>query len=744
MVAAQPHPIGSPANAAVRDYLLAEIAKLGLQGQVQRTTVSEISPLAGIAQVTPVENVLVRLPGTRGGGKAVLLSGHYDSVATTPGAGDCGSCTAAVLETLRAVAAGRAAGRGLENDVIFLFTDGEELGVVGATAFMREHPWAQAVGLSIVLEGLGTQGSALLYATGPQQGGVVLEALGAMAAPAGYAYLNDVMWKLAGNSGSDLDAFVADGRPGLAFVHLALDGAPSYHSGGDNVQALDPRTLQQHGDQALSLVRHFGSMDLDTFQAEPDAVYFSLLPGLVVGYGRALALPLAIGAGLLALVAVVYGWRRRAFGLWELLAGVLVVPLGLVAVVVAATGMWWLLRLLNPNWHMYAVGGLYGATWTTAGLVLLALAVLAGLQWGWRVRLRAAALAAGGLLWWAGLALLTAQPLPGFGYVFALPLVPAALAAAWLWSGRAAVGRPWLQALVLAAPACVAILLISPVVYGLAVFGARMEALTGLPLAAFPLPFVALAWVLLAQQADFLAPVRRWALPATLVLLAGLCLGVGWARSGFDAAHPKLNTVVYQLDGDTQSARWITVDDSRSGRGTGAQVDEWTRQFLAAGAAPVLFNPWASGWFNAEYPALAAPAPVVSAPQSQVSVVGDEGTSDGGRALRLQIAPADGVQDLYVQLASAGGVQIVGLNGRAMAGETAPTVRLNVNGHPRAPLTVDVRVEQGAPLQVSVQDRRLGLPAAELKLAPRPAWMAAAPFNDVSDSTIVVHTTTIE
>ena len=32
VVAAQPHPIGSAANGAVRDYLLAEIAKLGLAG----------------------------------------------------------------------------------------------------------------------------------------------------------------------------------------------------------------------------------------------------------------------------------------------------------------------------------------------------------------------------------------------------------------------------------------------------------------------------------------------------------------------------------------------------------------------------------------------------------------------------------------------------------------------------------------------------------------------------------------
>ena len=72
--------------------------------------------------------------------------------------------------------------------MIFLFTDGEELGVVGATAFMREHPWAQDVGLSIVLEGLGTQGSSFLYTTGPNQGGVVREALDAMAQPGAFAY----------------------------------------------------------------------------------------------------------------------------------------------------------------------------------------------------------------------------------------------------------------------------------------------------------------------------------------------------------------------------------------------------------------------------------------------------------------------------------------------------------------------------------------------------------------------------
>ena len=130
------------------------------------------------------------------------------------------------------------------------------------------------------------------------------------------------------------------------------------------------------------------------------------------------------------------------------------------------------------------------------------------------------------------LAVLTAPSLPGFGYVFALPLIPAALAAAWLWSELPTGARPqlqkWLEALVLAVPAVVAIVLVTPIVYGSAVFGARMEALTGLPLAALPLPFVAFAFVLLAQQVDFLAPQRRWALPLVLAVLALLCLTMGW------------------------------------------------------------------------------------------------------------------------------------------------------------------------------------------------------------------------
>jgi len=744
-IAAAPHPVGAPANALVRDYLVAASARLGLAAEVQRTTVSELSPLSGIAQVTPVENVLVRLPGAGDGTGAVLVTGHYDSVPTSPGAGDCGSCVAAVLETLRAALAGPR----LQNDLIFLFTDAEELGIVGATAFMQQHPWAQDVRLSLVLEGLGTRGSSLLYAAGPGQGAFVREALGAMQSAAGYAYLHDVMWKVAGNSGSDLDAFVAGGRPGLAFVHLSLDGSQAYHSGADNVAAFDAGTLQQHGDQVLSLVRHFGNAPLDKLAAaggEPDAVYFSLLPALVIAYPQALALPLALAAALGALGAVVYGWRRAAFSLRALLGALFIPLVGVLLGVAAGTGAWSALRLWNTNYHIYALGGWYGAGWTAAGLALLGLALAAALHWLWRLRLSAGSLAAAGLLWFGALALLTATTLPGFGYLFAWPLLLAAPVAAWGWSQQAHQHqqgqRPWPQALLLAVPAAAAILLVAPVVYGLAVFAGRMEAMTALPLAALPLPLVMLVGALLAAQWEFLTPARRVLLPALLLGAALLLLAVGVARSGFDAVHPKLNSITYWLDADSGEAHWISVDDSRSGRGSAGQLDVWTAQFLGDAPTPTSLNPWLSGWFQAQYPALQSEAAAIPLPHSQVTLLED--AVDGGeRRLRLQIAPAAGVQSVFVQVSGGGDLRLVALNDVAVAGEALPLVRVNLMGAPQAPSTLDLAAPGGQAITVSVQDQRLGLPDAGLAVQERPEWMAAAPFNDISDSTVVAHTVTL-
>jgi len=120
-IAQRPHPNQSSAIEAVRDYLLGEMQKLGLQPLVQRATVQR----GGNRPDMPVENILVRKSGTMNS-RAVMLVAHYDTVSRSPGAADDGAAVAALLETLRALNASPP----LRNDVAGCGV-GEPIGLSG-------------------------------------------------------------------------------------------------------------------------------------------------------------------------------------------------------------------------------------------------------------------------------------------------------------------------------------------------------------------------------------------------------------------------------------------------------------------------------------------------------------------------------------------------------------------------------------------------------------------------------------
>jgi len=117
------------AHARAREVIVRELEELGLVPEIQEATVVDPQAIldARIAVAGSVKNVIARLPGTDGR-KAVLLVAHYDSVATAPGGSDDSSGVAALLETARVLRAGAP----LANDVILLFVDGEEAGLLGS------------------------------------------------------------------------------------------------------------------------------------------------------------------------------------------------------------------------------------------------------------------------------------------------------------------------------------------------------------------------------------------------------------------------------------------------------------------------------------------------------------------------------------------------------------------------------------------------------------------------------------
>ncbi len=746
-VAAEPRPIGSPRNAAVRDYLTSEITALGLEAEVQTTTQANFTINAGSGNVGVVHNVLTRLPGTDSSG-AILISGHYDSVLTSTGGSDCGACTVTALEALRAIQAGPP----LKNDVIFLFTDGEEIGVVGAAAFMEQHPWARDVAFSLVFEAIGTHGAAVQYTATPGQGAFVREALRAQNYPMASSFINDLMWNLARNTGSDLDAFSFGGRPGVAFIYL--EGANSYHTMADSVERIDPRSIQHLGEHTVSLARHFGNLALDELAARPDEVYFPVLPFVVAHYSSTWALPLALLSLLAFALLFFFGLQRRRVNWRGMVLGVFAILFTLLLSVVVVTAVWWVLRYFNTNLHPFLIGGWYQGELYLAAFLTLTLAIAyPSLRWfatraGIGKRENVTAMYSGVLLAWVLLGLLMVMALPGFSYLFAWPLLFALAGYAYLIFGREE-ERPLQTAVVLTLVAIPALLLFAPVLHFFSIYAARMEGLMGLPIAALPIPFAVFLLALLLPQLDYLAPFerrhQRW-FPLTILAIAIVVLLTATLRSGFSAEQPKANTVVYRLNLSTAEAHWLTLNDSRAGRGTRAQLDEWTGQFFPNGGQVVSFNPWPTGWLAQEYPALQTAAPMLELPHTQVTVLEDR-VEAGQRHLQWQMAVPPEVLELFFDVNFPGRVVVLKINGRPVDVGDLPleSFHLNLNGRAEEGYHFEMILEGNNPITLVMQDHLPTLPEVPgLDIRPRPEWMMPAPWQNVADSSLVTHTVVLD
>ena len=149
-----PHPAGSLANDQVRDRLVAQMRELGLSVQKHPSTILTGGKYS-------LCNVLARLPNSSSSGQPLVLATHYDSVEAGPGAGDAGSCVAALLETARALQHGEP----LRRPVYLLITDGEEKGLLGALSFVKEHQLSGEKPFVLNFDARGSSGPSLMYET---------------------------------------------------------------------------------------------------------------------------------------------------------------------------------------------------------------------------------------------------------------------------------------------------------------------------------------------------------------------------------------------------------------------------------------------------------------------------------------------------------------------------------------------------------------------------------------------------
>src|SRR6266508_6906733 len=147
-----PHPVESPANRVVRDRIIEQFRRLGYSPTIQRAYACS----RRWHRCAWVENIVI-LPAMSG--DIVLGVAHYDSVRTGPGASDDGAGVATMLECAGVLRSERS-----RNLIGFLITDGEEAGLLGAEAFVRD-PSSARVRAIVNVENRGTSGSSFLFET---------------------------------------------------------------------------------------------------------------------------------------------------------------------------------------------------------------------------------------------------------------------------------------------------------------------------------------------------------------------------------------------------------------------------------------------------------------------------------------------------------------------------------------------------------------------------------------------------
>lgn len=495
-IAPTTHPLGSPANAAVRDYIVARLSALGLTPEVQSF------PYRSKGRALGGANVMARVPGlhrTRQPPRAVALVCHYDSVPTGPGASDDGAGVAALLETARALMAGPA----LRNDVMLLFTDGEEVGLDGARAFALGCPWMKDIGVVLNFEARGVSGPVFMFETSTNNGEVIREF--AKAAPRPVA--NSLMYEIYRRMPNDTDftIFKEARLPGLNFAFI---GDPQhYHARTDDLAHFNLRSLQHAGGYALSLARQFGNLGPAQLEG-PDAVYFDLFGRWLVHYPVAWAIPLALLATVLFLGVTRLGIKRGEVSLGQLGLGGLACGMNLLIVGIAFRHGLDLVRGLSPGataWFGWFLGWPY---WFAA--VGLTVAVNAALHVVLRRWLTSTAMALGALFWWLGLTVACAVWMPGASYVSFWPLLFGLLGVVAIERAAETPGRRFAWLAVSALPV---LSLAAPLVQGFYVaLGPR----------AMFVPMVVLALLLgaLSLQIEAVSRAWRWILPAAGVVVA--------------------------------------------------------------------------------------------------------------------------------------------------------------------------------------------------------------------------------
>ncbi len=548
-IARFPHSVGTTQHSLVRNYIVSELEEMGLEVQTQQAYVLNQERILGKPQ-----NIIVKIKGENPEKKTLLVLSHYDSaVHSSFGASDAGSGVATILEGIRAFLA---KGTPHENDIILLFSDAEEIGLLGAQLFAEHHPWVNNVGLVLNFEARGSGGpSNMIVETNGGNSAMIADFA---AAHPEFPVATSLMYSVYKLLPNDTDSTVFREEKNIpSFFFAFIDDHFDYHTALDIPKNLDFNSLAHQGSYLMPMLQYFGNSDLGNLAAKNDDVYFNFPKLGLLHYSFFWIFPMLILAILLFCGLLIYGIKNEKLRLQLIWKGFFPFFGSMIVSGLIAFLGWKLLLLAYPQYQEILQGFTYNGHYYITAFVAITLAVTFLFYHRSATMENTREFMVAPLGFWLLINLLLAFFLKGAAYFIVPVFFGLCSFAILLWSEKANL----FLLLLLGVPA---IFLFAPLIQFFPVgLGLKMLVISSI--------FTVLLFGLLLpifgkfrQKTDF----------GFLFILASIAfLVTAHLHSDFSKERPKPNSLVYLLNADNNRAKWFTYDHI---------LDDWSKGFLRA------------------------------------------------------------------------------------------------------------------------------------------------------------------
>ena len=328
-----------------------------------------------------LKNIIVHIPANAENktGNAVMFMGHFDSVPMGEGASDDAVACATMLEAIRYYMQKIENGYTLSNDLVFCFVNGEEYGLYGSKAFMKEFEGFDSVVDRIKfgtnLESRGTSGTLIMFETAANNYNTV-KLFAEVNKSLFTCSIATMVYDNMPNS-TDFTTF-KNAYQGLNMANIT--GGENYHTQNDNVKNVGMSYLSQQAQIVDGLIEKLANYDLTRlYEATESAIFFSYLNITTVVYNHTTVIVLGIIALLMLMANAVLSICFKKNNILGTIKGFVAIILGLALTAGVSYLCYYLFQWIAVLFgviEVHMIGTItYSNTAITIGIGILALAI---------------------------------------------------------------------------------------------------------------------------------------------------------------------------------------------------------------------------------------------------------------------------------------------------------------------------------------------------------------------------------